>query len=171
MLENLKKGLCTIFNIKTAEQRKIEKARKGVEKNLNNLLFWLDETLPKIEEYLSQQYPDRMTYSIGMDTSDMTKEDLQLVGEKILKVHDICIKYNTRLVVAGFDRLPRDGTQTFPNTWGSGTDVEIALDTHMTYDWCSHPNYGAMLKEKGPFFHEFSKPKDRPAPSCSLQSS
>jgi len=114
------------------------------EHNLSRLESWLDETREKIAADLEKEDPKTLlSYSIDVDTSTLTQDDIQKIAPKITALHDECMERNIKLDIGGFSRLPSVGVGATENSWTRGPAVEIAVTPSKPYNIYRHPLYGA----------------------------
>lgn len=150
MFEKAKETIRAIFGSASEPQAHVEE-KKSTNPELTRLLAFLDKTNERLAHNLANHSELNAniihSFFINCDTFDFSKNEMDQVGEKILALHELAMKYDFELETGGFDRLPRDGTSS-SFSWNKGRGVNIQIYTGRTYNHFSHPQYNS-LRDRG----------------------
>ena len=140
------------------------------DRQLARLKEWMAGVVADLTEILAQPpeadgFLRSFAHATNIDATVFSKEDLLTVAPEYEALHDLCLKYDTALDFAGFDRLPRRGMTSTNHSWSRYPEVVIEVNRARTYNCMSHPRY-LELKQAGVDLHIS---RDRPqAPACGL---
>ncbi len=111
-------------------------------KELNTLNKGLDETYECLERYLTDAayYNSMPVRRIKVDISKITEEGMKQVDEKVLKIHDLCKKYNAGLEIKGIYIQHKESK-------GQPSSVFIVMSQAWSYDEKIHPNYTKQKRD------------------------
>lgn len=120
----------------TKHLKKIFNSFKPSTKELEVLKIGLDETYERFEEYLTNlaYYNVMPIKRIKVDVSKITEEGMKQVNERVLKIHDLCEKYNASVEIKGIDVQYKEDKE-------AAYSVFIVMSQAWSYDKKSHPNY------------------------------
>lgn len=98
-------------------------------------------------------------YPIKVDGAEFTREELETVADKFKALHDLGLKYNVSIRLAGFDNLPRENTAV-GGTYSDDRCVLVALDSSERYYVYEHPEYNSdTARELKARLNSFEQPK------------